>query len=110
MGIFRIWAFERAAINPYLQLGVGSASYEVNEPGGVCTMNPGAAWQVGAGLDVTLLPFVKYSLSYSARTSPPEVYCNWTIKHPGGVPPPPDYAVTAQTLSMGATFVLGQGW
>lgn len=110
MAAFRIWTFERAAINPLFQVGVGSASYTVNEPGGVCTMNPGAAFQAGVGLDVRLLPFLKYNVAWSVRTSPPEVYCNWTIKHPRGVPVPPEFAVTTQTLTMGATLVLGEGW
>jgi hypothetical protein len=107
-GAFRAWLLERAVLNPYLQFGIGAADYKVNEPGGVCDMNPGAAWQGGAGLDIQLA-FVKYNIAWSTRTAAPEVICNWNVQHPSGVPVPPERAVTTHTLSVGASLVLGDG-
>lgn len=107
---FRAWLFEQGVVNPYVQIGVGSAHYDVNEPGGVCEMNPGMAWQGGVGLDVRILRSVKYNIAWSTRTGAPEVVCNWALKHPSGVPVPPDRAVTTHTLTMGAAIVIGDGW
>jgi hypothetical protein len=109
-GAFRAWLFESAVLNPYVQVGIGSANYEVNEPGGVCQMNPGMAWQGGVGLDVRVLRSIKYNIAWSTRTGAPEVVCNWSLKHPSGVPVPPDRAVTAHMLTMGASIVIGDGW
>jgi hypothetical protein len=107
---FRAWLFERARFNPYLQLGAGSADYGISEPGGVCSMNPGTAWQGGVGVDVQVIPMLKYNVAWSSRTSAPEVICNWSIQHPSGVPVPPDFVATTHTMSMGLTVVLGDRW
>jgi opacity protein-like surface antigen len=109
-GSFRAWLYENAVVNPYMQVGIGAANYEVNEPSGVCQMNPGMAWQGGVGLDVRVLRSVKYNIAWSTRTGAPEVVCNWSLKHPSGVPVPPDRAVTTHSLTMGASIVIGDGW